>query len=261
MILDQSEKETLLQQHPESERFLKRFAGSNEHLKGIERWCLWIEDEHVNLANSIEPIKERICSVKKMRLKSDKQATKDSAMSPHAFGEIRYKASESIIIPSVTSERRAYLPAGFLSADTVVSNSAHLILNASPAIFALIISKMHMIWVRATAGQLETRIRYSTSLCYNNFPIPDLTKKQEETINTHAYNVLEEREKHSEKTMAELYDPDKMPDGLREAHHHLDLAVERCYRSKPFTSDEERLEYLFKLYEDMTAKEKLGELL
>lgn len=261
LILDQSEKETLLQQHPESERFLKRFAGSNEHLKGIERWCLWIEDEHVNLANSIEPIKERICSVKKMRLKSDKQATKDSAMSPHAFGEIRYKASESIIIPSVTSERRAYLPAGFLSADTVVSNSAHLILNASPAIFALIISKMHMIWVRATAGQLETRIRYSTSLCYNNFPIPDLTKKQEETINTHAYNVLEEREKHSEKTMAELYDPDKMPDGLREAHHHLDLAVERCYRSKPFTSDEERLEYLFKLYEDMTAKEKLGELL
>ena len=118
-----------------------------------------------------------------------------------------------------------------------------------------------MTWVKAVGGRLKTDYRYSAELCYNTFPVPDLTEKQKETINTHVYNVLEEREKHSEKTMAELYDPDKMPDGLREAHHHLDLAVERCYRSKPFTSDEERLEYLFKLYEDMTAKEKAGELL
>lgn len=117
-----------------------------------------------------------------------------------------------------------------------------------------------MTWVRSVAGRLKTDYRYSSAICYNTFPIPELTVKQKETITSHGYNVLEEREKHSEKTMAELYDPDKMPDGLREAHHNLDLAVERCYRSKPFTSDEERLEYLFKLYEDMTAKEKAGEM-
>jgi hypothetical protein len=104
---------------------------------------------------------------------------------------------------------------------------------------------------------LETRIRYTSGLCYNTFPIPDLTEDQKQTITMHVGNVLEEREKHPEKTMAQLYDPDKMPAGLRAAHHQLDLAVDRIYRSKPFASDEERLEHLFKLYEEMTAKEKL----
>ncbi|MFA5040723.1 MAG: type IIL restriction-modification enzyme MmeI, partial [Bdellovibrionales bacterium] len=118
-------------------------------------------------------------------------------------------------------------------------------------------SRMHLLWVRTVGGQLETRIRYSPEICYNTFPVPPLSDKQKETLVGHVYNVLEEREASSEKTMAELYDPDKMPDGLREAHHNLDIAVERCYRSKSFTSDEERLEYLFKLYEEMTSVEKV----
>ena len=96
-----------------------------------------------------------------------------------------------------------------------------------------------MVWVKAVAGKLENRIRYSSTICWNIFPVPNLTDKQKQTITTHVYNVLEEREKHSDKTMAQLYDPDKMPDGLRQAHHDLDIAVERCYRSKPFTSDED----------------------
>ncbi len=113
-----------------------------------------------------------------------------------------------------------------------------------------------MTWVRAVAGRLKTDYRYSSALCYNTFPFPEITDKQKVTLEEHVFNVLDEREKHPEKTMAELYDPDKMPDGLRQAHHEMDLAVERCYRPRPFKNNEERLEYLFKLYEDMIEAEK-----
>jgi hypothetical protein len=113
-----------------------------------------------------------------------------------------------------------------------------------------------MVWVKNTGGYLGTSIRYSSALCYNTFPFPDITENQKKDLEKHVYKVLEERENHSEKTLAQLYDPDKMPDGLREAHHQLDLAVERCYRAKPFETDEERLEYLFKLYEQMIVDEK-----
>ncbi|MGE4312897.1 MAG: class I SAM-dependent DNA methyltransferase [Pseudobdellovibrionaceae bacterium] len=262
LILSTEEKDSLLAIYPEACQFIKKFTGSNEFINGLDRWCLWITDASAVEALKIPDIKQRIDAVKKMRLESDKAATQESAEHPHAFGEIRYKAANSIIIPSVTSERRKYLPIGFLDADTVVSNSAHLVLNAEAHVFGLIVSNMHMVWVRATAGQLETRIRYSSAICYNNFPIPDLTNKQKENITQHVYNVLDEREAHSEKTIAELYDPDKMPTGLREAHHNLDIAVERCYRSRPFTSDDERLEYLFRLYQAMLSGENpQGELL
>jgi len=119
-----------------------------------------------------------------------------------------------------------------------------------------------MTWVRAVAGRLKSDYRYSAVICYNTFPFPDINQEQKQELERNVYAVLGEREKHSEKTLAQLYDPDKMPEGLREAHHQLDLAVERCYRSKPFTSDEERLEFLFKLYEQMIAeeKERSGEL-
>jgi len=256
LILSTEEKNSILEKYPQSQKFIKKFTGSNEFINGIDRWCIWIPDALEKEALKIPEIKRRVDAVRTMRLESDKAATQEAADCPHAFGEIRYKAANSIIIPSVTSERRKYLPIGFLDAETVVSNSAHLVLNSEAYVFGLIISNMHMIWVRATAGQLETRIRYSSAICYNNFPMPELTTKQKEIIAQHVYNVLEEREAHSEKTMAELYDPDEMPAGLREAHHSLDLAVERCYRSKPFTSDEERLEYLFKLYEEMLAAEQ-----
>jgi len=143
----------------------------------------------------------------------------------------------------------------------IVTDATQVIYDPEPYTLAILSSRIHMAWVKSVAGRLKTDFRYSNSLCYNTFPIPKLTDKQKENITTHVYNVLEERENYSEKTMAELYDPDKMPDGLKEAHHNLDIAVERCYRSKPFTSDEERLEYLFKLYETMIAREKAGKLL
>lgn len=135
-------------------------------------------------------------------------------------------------------------------------NSAQVVYDSEPYIFGILSCKMHMLWSKATAGCLESRLRYSAMLCYNTFPVPELTKINKDEIYKHSLNILAERESHSEKTIAQLYDPDKMPDGLREAHRLNDLAVERCYRSKPFESDEERLEYLFKLYEQMIDDER-----
>jgi hypothetical protein len=126
--------------------------------------------------------------------------------------------------------------------------------NASPWLFGLITSNMHMVWMKAVGGKLKTDYRYSTSIIYNTFPFPVITEKQKENIIELVFYILDEREQHSEKTLAQMYDPDKMPKGLEEAHHQLDLAIEKCYRNKPFENDEERLEYLFKLYEEMTNK-------
>ena len=135
-------------------------------------------------------------------------------------------------------------------------DKAFPIYNPEPFIFSVLSSKMHITWLKAVGGKLETRMSYSSSIVYNPFPFPNISETLKKELEKHVYNVLEERESNSEKTLAQLYDPDKMPAGLKEAHHQLDLAVERCYRSKPFDTDEERLEYLFKLYEQMIEEEK-----
>ena len=240
-----------------TEVFVKPLLGGQEFIKGEQEYCLWIEENQIEKAFEFEIIRKKIEKVKEYRLNSKREATKVLANNPHRFGEVRHTNSDVIIIPATTSERRIYIPIGFLEKGTVIKNSAQAIYNAQPWIFGVVTSKMHMIWVRNVGGKLEERLRYSASLCYNTFPFPDITQKQKEQINLHVFEVLEEREKHPEKTMAQLYDPDKMPKGLKEAHHQLDLAIERCYRLKPFESDTERLEYLFKLYEEMTQKDTL----
>ena len=145
---------------------------------------------------------------------------------------------------------------GFLEKGSVVTNSANVIYESSPAIFGILTSNIHMLWVRTIAGKLKSDYRYSPQICYNTFPFPLISIQCASEITQGAFRIIEEREKHSDKTLAQLYDPDKMPEGLQEAHRLNDLAIERCYRSKPFESDEKRLEYLFKLYEKMIAEEK-----
>ena len=158
------------------------------------------------------------------------------------------------IIPAVSSERREYIPIGFLPAGTVVSNSAFAIYDAPLWLFAILTSKMHMAWVKTVGGRLETRYRYSAQLCYNTFPFPAIGEAQKAELTELAQDVLDLRDEHFDMTLGEMYNPETMPEDLREAHHRLDLAVERCYRPEPFASDEERLECLFKLYVKMTKK-------
>ena len=157
----------------------------------------------------------------------------------------------SIIIPVVSSIRRKYIPVGFLDKDTIILNSAHVMYNVEPWIFSILSSLIHNIWIKIVCGKLRNDYRYSSTIGYNNFPLTKISKNLKEELTLSAFAIIEEREKHSDKTLAQLYIKDKMPDGLKEAHHLNDLAVEKCYRPNPFTHDDERLQYLFSLYEKM----------
>ena len=255
LLLTQEEKNKLVENYPETNKLIKNFSGSQEFINGQNKYCLWITDENQDLAFANPTIKDKIEKCQRHREKSDREATNKLASNPHKFAEIRFKNSDSIIVPRVSSENRQYIPCGFLNTDSIISDSAEAIYDAEPWIFGVVSSLIHMVWVKAVGGSLETRIRYSSVLCYNTFPFPNISQKQKEEITELVFGVLDEREKHSQKPLAQLYDPNKMPEGLRKAHHALDKAIEQCYRPKPFESDEERLEYLFKMYEEMTSKE------
>mgnify|MGYP000967505062 FL=1 len=249
------EKTEIVNTYPNSSKLFKKVSGSDELINGIQNWCVWITNADKPLALSIPPIKKRIDKVIEFR----KQGAENALACldrPHQFCMLNTAKSTQIVIPIVSSERRTYIPISFVDDTYIILNSALVIYDPETYIFGILNSKIHLLWVKIFAGRLETRIRYSVGMCWFSFPFPSITENQKKELEKNVYKVLEERENHSEKTLAQLYDPDKMPDGLREAHRQLDLAVERCYRSKPFESDEERLEYLFKLYEQMIAEEK-----
>ena len=256
LFLNEQEKENLISKYPEASKFIKKLVGAYEFIKGENKYCLWINDEDLELANQIPEISIKIEKCKQVRLLSKRKNTNDLAFVPHQFGEIRFKETDSIIVPRHSSERRDYIPIGFLTPETIIADSALAIYEATLWNLAIVTSKIHMSWVKAVCGRLKTDYRYSSSLGYNTYPFPPISETQKEELTQCVFRILEERENHSEKTLAQLYDPEKMPEGLREAHRLNDLAVERCYRSKPFESDEERLEYLFKLYEKMIVEEK-----
>jgi len=256
LLLSQQEKEELLASTSgRVEKYIKKFVGADELIYSKNRWCLWITDKDLEDALSIPEIRKRVDAVRTARSGSKKAATKKAAQYPYKFGEIRYNASHALVIPSVTSEDRDYIPMGYVGADTVVSNSAHTIFHCAPFLFGLVTSKMHIVWTKSVAGRLETRIRYSSAIVYNNFPLPPIQESDIKDIEKKVFAILDARENHSEKTMRDLYSPSKMPDDLRVAHQELDEIVDRIYRKKPFENDEERLAYLFDLYETMAAKE------
>lgn len=256
LILTDKEKNTIVDEYPSSVLFFKKLIGAAEYIKGKYRWCLWIEKDNLVEALRVESIANRIETVRKYRLSSKRESTRNLSNVPFRFGEIRFKKTNSIIIPRHSSELREYIPIGFLDSKSIIADSALAIYDAEFWIFGVITSRIHMAWVRAVGGKLGNQSRYSADICYNTFPFPEISNKLKETITGYVHHVLAEREKYSEKTNAQLYAFNKMPKGLLEAHHQLDLAIDRCYRSKPFESDEERLEYLFKLYEKMIKEER-----
>lgn len=254
LILTKEEKDSLISSFPEASKFIKRYVGSDDSINGFERFCIWVEDSQFSEANEIAPLNERFHGVKNMRLASSKTQTKDMAAFPYKFTEIRYEDTPCLVIPRVSSERRQYIPFSFFNRGTVVDGSSQVIYNATLLTFAIINSRMHNLWVRTVGGRLKTDIRYSATLCYNTFPFPKLTTTEKEELERLAQNILNIRDENFDMTLGEMYNPEIMPEELREAHHQLDLAVERIYRPEPFTSDEERLEHLFKLYAKMTKK-------
>jgi len=255
LILSEDEREKIIGLDINSEKYIKKFVGGEDYLHGKIRYCLWIQsaDYHDAIENSL--IKEHIDNVKNYREKSKRTATNKLSLTPWLFGEIRYKQTPAIMVPNTTSERRKYIPMGIFDSDTIIPNSASAVYNMELWLFAILESRMHFAWIITICGYLGTSIRYSPTLGYNAFPVPPLTNEQKEKLKQSARKILLTRENHSEKTLAEMYDPDKMPADLREAHDENDHIVDQLYRQKGFINDEERLSMLFNLYEQMTKKQ------
>lgn len=248
LVFSPPEHEALIRSEPSLAPFFKRYMGTKEFLNGVERYCLWIPDSSAAQVAAVPGMKERFDRVREVRLKSGQSAQSVAAF-PFRFDFRVHRDGTSIIVPSVSSEKREYIPVGFLDGGTVISNLAYAIYGAEPWVFALISSRMHTAWVRAIAGGLDSRIRYSAKLCYNAFPVPPLSKAAQALLAERAFDVLQARETYSERSIADLYHPEKMPNDLREAHQFLDAAVDQVYRKRPLQSDDDRLELLFDMYE------------
>lgn len=239
---------------PKLNSFIYDFVGSQEYVKGIVRRCLWIDDKDVSDAMKIDFISNRLENVRKMRLESDAESTRAFADRPHRFKQIQGRGKAfSIVVPKVSSENRPYLPVGLLSKYSIVSDNAFALYDAPLWNMALIASRVHLVWIATVCGQLETRLRYSNTLGWNTFPVPTLTDQNKTDLTRCAEDILLAREEHFPATIADLYDPENMPDNLRSAHERNDEVLERIYIGRRFRNDTERLEKLFELYTKMIS--------
>jgi type II restriction/modification system DNA methylase subunit YeeA len=257
LILNKTEVDQLISENAKSQNFIKKFVSADDFINGNIRYCLWIEPENEAEAKAIPFIKKRTDKLYRFRLESTAKSTRDYANYDYRFRQISYKSTDGIVVPRVSSERRDYIPLAYIDGSTIVSDATNIIYNAEPWLFGVLHSKMHMVWVNAVGGKLKTDYRYSAKLCYNTFPFPDINERQKETITQYVLDIFDERAKYSEKTLAWMYNPETMPTGLKQAHHALDLSIERIYRLSEFYSDDERLAYLFKLYDEMSKKDTL----
>ncbi len=254
LILSKLEKDEILNSFPEAKKYLRRLEGAKEFIQGSMRWCIWIDDSQLDDAKKITPIEERIKKTQHVRVESRGKQANDAADIPHRFVYAPHKPGISILVPFISSERREYLSCGLFNEETVIVAPNQAIYNAPPYCLSILSSKLHAIWISTVCGKLETRIRYSNTLGWNTFPVPNLTEKNKEDLTRCAEDILLAREDHFPATIADLYDPEKMPADLRTAHDRNDEVLERIYIGRRFRNDTERLEKLFELYTKMTKK-------
>ena len=254
LLLSMHEAADLLTEEPEAGKFILDFVGSQEFVKGQIRRCLWIEDNQASQGKRLLAIARRLDAVRDMRLASRAESTQAYADRPHRFKQVQGRGlRSSIVIPKVSSERRPYLPVGLLAANSIVSDNAFALYDAAIWNVALVASRVHLVWVATVCGKLETRYRYSNTLGWNTFPVPVLTEKNKSDLAHCAENILLAREAHFPATIAELYDPERMPEDLRAAHDRNDEVLERIYIGRRFRNDTERLEKLFEMYSSLVA--------
>ena len=260
LLMSSVEKSDLLAIEPAAAAFIRPFLGSEEFINGRERWCLWLKNASPTQLRSMPEVMRRVEAVKAARSASTRDATRKLASYPTLFGEDRQPNVAYLAIPKTSSERRLFIPAAILPPEIVASTELFAVADASAYHFGVITSTMHMAWMRQVCGRLESRYRYSASLVYNNFPWPESpTDAQRANVEATAQAVLDAREQFPDATLADLYDPISMPPKLAKAHEQLDRAVEKCYRKDPFASDRQRVEFLFSLYEKLTAPLALPE--
>ncbi|WP_285258977.1 class I SAM-dependent DNA methyltransferase [Halopseudomonas bauzanensis] len=257
LFLTSAERDEILRESPAAEYFIKRFLGAQEFIRGEQRYCLWIDDAERASAEAIPELKRRIDAVKAMRSESKAAETRPAAAFPHRFRQIQSVAKDySLVVARVSSENREYLPIGLESYGTIIGDRNFALYDAPLWNMALIASRLHWVWIGTVCVRMRTDFSYSNTLGWNTFPVPFLTEQNKADLTACAENILLAREAHFPATIADLYDPEKMPDNLRAAHEHNDELLERIYIGRRFRNDTERLEKLFDLYTKMTAAEQ-----
>ena len=251
-IFNLEEREAFLSSEPDSEPYFRRFVGAREYLQGGMRWILALHDAAPSTLAKLPLVRERMATVKALRAASKSRPTQVLAKTPTLYHVNVVPDAPFLVIPQVSSERRVYIPIGWLEPPTIPSDKLRLLTNASLADFALLTSAMHMAWMRAVTGRMKSDYMYSVGVVYNTFPLPD-EGLDLRNLNPLAQAVLDTRAAHPDSTLADLYDPDLMPPDLRKAHQALDRTVDRLYRPRRFTSERERVEHLFVLYEMMRS--------
>jgi hypothetical protein len=240
-----------------ADRFIRPFLGSQEFIQGLSRYCIWVRSAEAKEAAENDWLAERFAMVEDTRLQSARATTKELAETPYRFGEVRQDGDERIIaIAGISSENRDYLPCGLLPAGSIVSNKLYALYNAPLWNLSLVASRMHWVWIGTVCVRLEMRFSYSNTLGWNTFPVPKLTETDKANLTRCAEDILLAREAHFPATIADLYDPEKMPADLRAAHDRNDETLERIYIGRRFRNDTERLEKLFDMYTRMTAKKE-----
>jgi hypothetical protein len=252
-IFSAEERLEFLKREPGAKRFMHPFVGTDEFLYGLERWILYLDGAEPGAIRSMPAVKDRIAAVRQFRLKSKSLSTQKLGDTPTRFHVTVVPDRPFLVIPEVSSERRDYVPIGWLKPAVIPSNLVRVLLDADLWHFGVLTSAMHMAWLRQIGGRLESRYRYSIGIVYNAFPWPDATETQRTKVRALAQGVLDARNEFPNSTLADLYDADAMPPKLRKAHRALDEAVDKLYRSAPFSGDRDRVEHLFGLYERSVA--------
>ena len=256
LILSAQDARDLRRDEPKASAWIRTYLGAEELINGNYRRCLWIPDEDAAEAEQIADIQTRFMAVRKMRAESTLQSTVEFSDKPHRFVYLAGEPRSSLIaVAGVSSEHRPYIPADLLPARSVASNALFAVYDEPIWNLSLIVSRLHLVWIATVCGKLETRMRYSNTLGWNTFPVPKLTEQDKADLTRTAENILLSREAHFPSTIADLYDPDAMPDDLRRAHEENDEVLERIYIGRRFRNDTERLEKLFEMYTKMTANQ------
>ncbi len=249
-IFNAEQRAKLLEEEPEAVQFLRPYVGAREFLQGSKRWILALQNVPPNILVRLPSVRARISAVRFYRAASKSIPTQKLAETPKLYHVNVIPTTPFLLIPRVSSERREYAPIGWLNPPVIPSDAALVLPNATPIDFALLTSAMHMAWLRYIGGRLESRYRYSIGLVYNTFPLPPKVNNRSK-LESCAQAILDARNYYPEATLANLYDPDLMPPDLRKAHQELDRVVDRLYRRSGFSSERERVEHLFLLYEAM----------
>jgi len=260
LLLTDEEKEEIINLSPNAKKWIRPLISAHEYLNGKNRWCLWLLGIEPKELKELNPIFKRVQAVKIHRESSNRGATNKLSATPHLFGEIRHPNSNYIFIPLTSSENRSYIPIDFIDKKSIANNSCGIVPNATIFDFGVLTSSMHMAWVKYVCGRLESRYRYSNEIVYNNYPFPKkVSKKSKDEVSKTAQKILDIRHKYilSGNSLADIYDSSTMPLDLQKAHQENNKAVDKCYNSKSFKNDIDRIEFLFELYEKYTTENDL----